>query len=35
VILSTPDAVAVMDRRRERLRAAAKAREAKLNAGLR
>jgi hypothetical protein len=35
VILSTPDAVAVMDRRRERLRAAAKAREAKLNANLR
>ena len=34
VILSTPDAVAVMDRRRVRLRAAAKAREAKLNAGL-
>jgi hypothetical protein len=35
VILSTPDAVAVMDRRRVRLRAAAEAREAKLNANLR
>jgi hypothetical protein len=34
VILSTPDAVAVMDRRRDRLRVAAKAREAKLNAAL-